>query len=163
MSTSPLLLPQRRLGYHSSTLNIRLSGSGTFIGTTLLATATISRYIPSSYSCMLWLIERGLRNSLPASPAYNYHHTRFGSTFTIPGYHIHSSFNLQTQGCNTPILIGSLNEMLHVLKIMLPVGYNLIWITATRPLHRDLGPVWTIARSLSPIDSPTRATSLLIL
>jgi hypothetical protein len=164
MSTSTLyFFHSDAFGYPILALSIfALVRKRYFIGTTLLATATIFKIHPilALPLLMLWLIRnRGLRNSL-ASIASTTIITILGLVlpFTIPGYQQSIlGFNLSNAGnANTfPILIGSLNEMLpQFLQIdATQYGYNLIWITATAGLYTAiLGTVWTRASSLSPID-----------
>src|SRR5438132_3741673 len=132
-----------------------------FIGTTLLATATILKVHPilALPLVMIWLIRtRGLRKTLP-SFATSTIITTLGLILplTIPGYQQSTiGFNLTNQGNGTTLtMIGLLNTILPSTLQLAPPEFftNQIWIATTAALYTVIvGTVWTKARNLSSID-----------
>src|SRR5213080_1037693 len=132
-----------------------------FIGTTLLATATILKIHPilALPLVMIWLIRtRGLRKTLP-SLATSTIITTLGLILplTIPGYQQSTiGFNLTNQGNGTTLtMIGLLNTILPLTLQLTPPEFftNQIWIATTAALYTVIvGTVWTKARNLSSID-----------
>ena len=132
-----------------------------FIGTTLLATATILKIHPilALPLVMIWLIRtRGLRKTLP-SLATSTIITTLGLILplTIPGYQQSTiGFNLTNQGNGTTLtMIGLLNTILPSTVQLTPPEFftNQIWIATTAALYTVIvGTVWTKARNLSSID-----------
>ncbi len=164
MSTSPLYF------FHSDTFAypilalsiVALVRQRYFVGTTLLATATIFKIHPilALPLVIAWLIRtRGVRNALP-SLASATAITTLGLVLplTIPGYQESVlGFNLSNAGDGVTFtaVIGSVNGVLpQVLQISPTLqSYNLIWITAATALYTTiLGTVWIKARSISPLD-----------
>jgi hypothetical protein len=164
MSTSPLyFFHSDTFGYPILALSVlTLARRHYFIGTTLLATATIFKIHPilALPLVMIWLIRiQGLRRNV-ASIASATIITALGLVlpFTIPGYQQSIlGFNLSNagNGATFPIVINHVNSVLpQFFQIdTSQYSYNLIWITATTALYTTiLGTVWTRAKSLSSID-----------
>jgi hypothetical protein len=164
MSTSPLyFFHSDTFGYPILALSVlTLARRHYFIGTTLLATATIFKIHPilALPLMMIWLIRtQGLRNNL-VSIASATIITALGLVlpFTIPGYQQSIlGFNLSNagNGATFSIVINQANSVLPQFFQIDPsqYSYNLIWITATSALYITiLGTVWTRAKSLSSID-----------
>ena len=164
LSTSPLYF------FHSDTFAypilalsiLTLSKHRYFIGTTLLANATIFKLHPilALPLVMVWLVRnQGLRKSL-ASIASTTVIVALGLVlpFAIPGYQQSVlGFNLSNAGNGQTFtrLVSNVNAFLPQLLQISPsqYDYNLIWITATAALYTSiLGTVWLRARSLSLID-----------
>jgi len=163
ISTSPLYF------FHSDTFAYPILALATltliqqryFIGTTLLATATILKIHPilALPLVMIWLIRtRGLRKTLP-SLATSTIITTLGLILplTIPGYQQSTiGFNLTNQGNGTTLtMIGLLNTILPSTVQLTPPEFftNQIWIATTAALYTVIvGTVWTKARNLSSID-----------
>ncbi len=164
MSTSPLyFFHSDAFGYPVVALSIlTLAKQRYFIGTTLLATATIFKIHPilALPLIMLWLVRnKGLRKSM-TSIASTTIITTLGLVlpFTIPGYQQSVlGFNLSNAGNGQTfsMVISRVDELLpQFLQIShSQYGYNLIWITGAAGLYTAiLGTVWTRARSIGPID-----------
>src|SRR5712692_7266523 len=164
MSTSPLyFFHSDAFGYPILALSVlTLIRRHYFIGTTLLATATIFKIHPilALPLLMIWLIRiQGLRRNV-ASIASATIITALGLVlpFTIPGYQQSIlGFNLSNAGNGSTfsIVIDHVNAVLPQFFQIDPsqYSYNLIWITATTALYTTiLGTVWTRAKSLSSID-----------
>jgi len=132
-----------------------------FIGTTLLATATIFKVHPilALPLVMIWLIRtRGLRKTLP-SFATSTIITTLGLILplAIPGYQQSIlGFNLTNQGNGTTLtLISLLNTILPSSLQFTPTEFftNQIWFATTAALYTFIvGTVWTKAQNLTSID-----------
>jgi hypothetical protein len=164
MSTSPLyFFHSDAFGYPILALSIlTLARQRYFIGTTLLATATVFKIHPilALPLVMIWLIRKqGLRKNV-ISIASTTIITALGLVlpFRIPGYaQSVLGFNLSNAGNGQTFstLINRANTILPQFLQISPsqYDYNLIWITATASLYTVmLGTVWMRARSMSPID-----------
>ena len=164
MSTSPLyFFHSDTFGYPILALSVlTLIWRHYFIGTTLLATATIFKIHPilALPLVMIWLIRiQGLRSNI-ASILSAAVITTLGLVlpFTIPGYQQSIlGFNLSNagNGATFSIIINHISAVLPQISQIDPsqYSYNLIWITATTALYATImGIVWTRARSLSSID-----------
>jgi hypothetical protein len=163
ISTSPLYF------FHSDTFGypilalaaLTLAKHRYFVGTTLLATATIFKVHPilAIPLVMIWLTRtQGLHKTLP-SIIITTAITALGLflPFTIPGYQQSIlGFNLTNQGNGTTLTIMSLlNTILPSTLEFTPneLFTNQIWISATATLYTIiLGIVWTKARNLSLFD-----------
>ncbi len=164
MSTSPLyFFHSDTFGYPILALSIlALVSRRYFIGTTLLATATIFKVHPilALPLVILWLIRtRGLRNTAPSIASATIIATiGLGLPLMISGYEQSIlGFNLSNAGnADTfPTVINQLNGFLPQILQINPsqYAYNQIWIIATAVLYTViLGTVWTRARSLTAID-----------
>jgi len=164
MSTSPLyFFHSDTFGYPILALSVlTLVRRHYFIGTTLLATATIFKIHPilALPLVTIWLIRtQGLRANITSIVSATII-TTLGLVlpFTIPGYQQSIlGFNLSNagNGATFSIIINHVNAVLPQIFQIDPsqYSYNLIWITATTALYTTiLGIVWTRARSLSSID-----------
>jgi hypothetical protein len=164
MSTSPLyFFHSDAFGYPILALSVlTLVRRHYFIGTTLLATATIFKIHPilALPLVMIWLIRtQGLRANITSIVSATII-TTLGLVlpFTIPGYQQSIlGFNLSNagNGATFSIIINHVNAVLPQIFQIDPsqYSYNLIWITATTALYTTiLGIVWTRAKSLSSID-----------
>src|SRR5260370_9234907 len=164
MSTSPLyFFHSDTFGYPILALSVlTLIWRHYFIGTTLLATATIFKIHPilALPLVMIWLIRiQGLRSNI-ASILSAAVITTLGLVlpFTIPGYQQSIlGFNLSNAGNGTifSIIINYVNAVLPQISQIDPsqYSYNLIWITATTALYATImGIVWTRASSLSSLN-----------
>src|SRR5712664_1639651 len=164
MSTSPLyFFHSDTFGYPILALSVlTLVRRHYFIGTTLLATATIFKVHPilALPLVMIWLIRtQGLRANITSIVSATII-TTLGLVlpFTIPGYQQSIlGFNLSNagNGATFSIIINHVNAVLPQIFQIDPsqYSYNLIWITATTALYTAvLGTVWTRAKSLSSID-----------
>jgi hypothetical protein len=164
MSTSPLyFFHSDAFGYPILALSVlTLAKRRYFIGTTLLATATIFKIHPilALPLVMIWLIRiQGLRRNV-ASIASATIISALGLVFpfTIPGYQQSIlGFNLSNagNGATFSIVINHVNAVLPQFFQIDPsqYSYNLIWIIATTALYTAIvGTVWTRARGLSAID-----------
>src|SRR5438132_7402909 len=163
ISTSPLyFLHSDTFAYPILALaTLTLAQRRYFVGTTLLATATILKIHPilALPLVMIWLIRtRGLRKTLP-SLATSTIITTMGLILplTIPGYQQSTlGFNLTNQGNGTTLtMIGLLNTILPSTVQLTPPEFftNQIWIATTAALYTVIvGTVWTKARNLSSID-----------
>ena len=164
MSTSPLyFFHSDTFGYPILALSVlTLARRHYFIGTTLLATATIFKIHPilALPLVMIWLIRiQGLRANITSILSATII-TTLGLVlpFTIPGYQQSIlGFNLSNagNGATFSIVINHVNAVLPQFFQIDPsqYSYNLIWITTTTALYTTvLGTVWTRARSLSAID-----------
>jgi hypothetical protein len=164
MSTSPLYF------FHSDTFGypilafsmLTLARRRYFIGTSLLATATIFKIHPilALPLVMIWLVRiQGLRKTLTSLTSTTII-AALGLVLPlmIPGYEQSVlGFNLSNGGNGTTFstMIGLVNGVLP--QAFQPGSsqsvYNLAWITTTATLYTIiLGTVWTRARSLSPVD-----------
>ena len=164
MSTSPLyFFHSDTFGYPILALSVlALARRHYFIGTTLLATATIFKIHPilALSLIMVWLVRTGgLRRNLSSIVSTTVI-TALGLVlpFTTPGYQQSVlGFNLSNagNGATFSLVINHLNS---VLPPLLQIDstqyvYNLIWISATTALCTIiLGTIWTRAKSLSSID-----------
>jgi len=164
MSTSPLyFFHSDAFGYPILALSIlTLARQRYFIGTTLLATATVFKIHPilALPLVMIWLIRKqGLRKNV-ISIASTTIITALGLVlpFRIPGYaQSVLGFNLSNAGNGQTFstVINRANTLLPQFLQISPsqYDYNLIWITATASLYTVmLGTIWMRARSMSPID-----------
>jgi hypothetical protein len=164
MSTSPLyFFHSDTFGYPILALSVlTLARRQYFIGTTLLATATVFKIHPvlALPLVMIWLIRKqGLRKNV-ISIASTTIITALGLVlpFRIPGYaQSVLGFNLSNAGNGQTFstVINRVNTLLPQFLQISPsqYDYNLIWITATASLYTVmLGTVWMRARSMSPID-----------
>ena len=164
MSTSPLyFFHSDAFGYPILALSILILASRRyFIGTTLLATATVFKIHPILVLplILVWLIRiQGLRKTTTSIMSTTIITTLgLALPFTIPGYQQSVlGFNLSNAG-NGQTLSAVVNYINGLLPQFLqidpsPYSYNLIWITATAALYTAiLGTVWTRARNLSIID-----------
>ena len=163
ISTSPLYF------FHSDTFGYPILALATltlaqrryFVGTTLLATATIFKVHPilALPLVMIWLIRtRGLRKTLPSIATATII-TALGLILplAIPGYQQSTlGFNITNQGNGTTIiLMRLLNTILPSTVQFTPTEFftNQIWIATTALLYTiTVGTVWTKARNLSLID-----------
>lgn len=164
MSTSPLyFFHSDAFGYPILALSVlTLARRRYFIGTTLLATATIFKIHPilALPLILIWLVRtRGLRRNITSILcAIIITASGLVLPFTIPGYQQSIlGFNLSNagNGATFSIVINHVNYVLPQLFQIDPsqYSYNLIWITATTALYTTiLGIVWARARSLSSID-----------
>ena len=133
-----------------------------FIGTSLLATATIFKIHPilAIPLVMIWLVRnQGIRRSLSSIVSTTII-LALGLVlpFTFPGYQQSLlGFNLSNAG-NGQTLSTVVNSVNSFLPPFLQLsssqfGYNLVWTTATATLYTIiLGIVWTRGRTLTPID-----------
>jgi hypothetical protein len=164
MSSSPLyFFHSDAFGYPILALSIlALVSRRYFIGTTLLATATIFKVHPilALPLVILWLIRtRGLRNTAPSMASATIIATiGLGLPLMISGYEQSIlGFNLSNAGNGETFstMINQLNGFLPQILQINPsqYAYNQIWIIATAALYTViLGTVWTRARSLTAID-----------
>lgn len=163
ISTSPLYF------FHSDTFGypilaiaaLTLSQRRYFVGTTLLATATIFKIHPllALPLVVIWLFRtQGLRKTLPTLIA-TIVVTSAGLVlpFIIPGYQQSLlGFNLANQGNGATV--NALNMLSAILPTTLKFSLtelltNQVWLATTAALYTIiLGTVWTRAKSLSPID-----------
>jgi hypothetical protein len=164
MSTSTLyFFHSDAFGYPVLALSIfSLARRRFFIGTTLLATATVFKIHPilALPLILLWLIRnQGVRKTTTSIVSTTII-TTLGLIlpFTIPGYQQSLlGFNLSNAGNGSTFttIINQVNGLLPQLFQISPsqFSYNMIWITATAALYTSiLGTVWTRAKNLSPID-----------
>ncbi len=164
ISTSPLyFFHSDAFGYPILALSIvALARHRYFIGTTLLATATIFKIHPvlALPLVMVWLVRtQGLRKTLP-SLASTTTSVTLGLVLPmgIPGYQqAVIGFNLSNGGDGTTFytMISLLNGILPQAFQVRPsqLLYNQVWLATTFALYTiTLGVVWTRARSLGPID-----------
>jgi hypothetical protein len=164
MSTSPLyFFHSDTFGYPLLALSIlALASRRYFLGTTLLATATVFKIHPilALPLVILWLVRtRGLRSTIPSIASASIITTLgLALPLTISGYQQSLlGFNLSNAGNGQTFstVINQLNGLLPQILQITPsqYAYNQIWIIATAALFTAiLGTVWTRARSLSPID-----------
>jgi hypothetical protein len=163
ISSSPLYF------FHSDTFGypilalaaLTLTRGRYFIGTTLLATATIFKVHPilALPLVILWLARtRGLRKALP-SILSSATITSLGLVLplVIPGYQQSIlGFNLTNQGNGTTLTIMSaFSNILPSTLQFTPTEFftNQVWIATTATLYTIiLGTVWTKARILSSTD-----------
>ena len=163
ISTSPLYF------FHSDAFGYPILGLGVlalawhrcFIGTILLATATIFKIHPilTLPLIMIWLFRtQGLHKTLPAIVTTTAI-SSFGLILPLatPGYQQSLlGFNLANQGNGTTLTLMSLvNTILPPTLQFTPTEFftNQVWITTTAALYTIiLGTVWTKARSLNSID-----------
>jgi hypothetical protein len=164
MSTSTLyFFHSDAFGYPVLALSIfSLARRRFFIGTTLLATATVFKIHPilALPLILLWLIRnQGVRKTTTSIVSTTII-TTLGLIlpFTIPGYQQSLlGFNLSNAGNGSTFttIITQVNGLLPQLFQISPsqFSYNMIWFTATAALYTSiLGTVWTRAKNLSPID-----------
>ncbi len=167
--TLPALITSNLYFFHSDTFGypilalsiLALVQHRYFIGTTLLATATVFKIHPilALPLVMLWLVQtQGLRKTLP-SLATTTAIVTLGLVlpFDVPGYgQAILGFNLSNGNGTTfhttiSIINGLFPPVFQLSATQLL--YNQIWIATTAALCTSiLGIVWAKARSLNPVD-----------